>query len=470
MADRYDLVIVGLGSAGIVAAQFAARLGLRVAAVERDRVGGDCLWTGCVPSKALLASAKAAHTMRHADRYGLKPVAGEIDTTAVWERLRAIQQELADSTDDPQHLVDAGVDVLLGAARVTGPGEVVVDGHGPLRTRYVLLATGSRPAVPGIPGLDDAGALSPETLWDLRRAPASVVVIGGGPIAIELAQALTRLGARVTVLEREARILPREEPELAELLARRLRVEGVEIHTGVSIAVVETTPDGGRTVRGAADGRTGAWTADAILLAAGRSANVEGLGLEALGIDFGPKGVVVDDALRTAAKTVYAAGDVAGRHLFTHSAGFEGARAVRNMFFPRREQRRVVVPWCTFSDPELAHAGMTVAEARAAHGDDVRVWRHDLAGSDRARADSAGAGAIVLVTVKGRLVGAHVLAPAAGELIGELVLAIEQGMKLEDLAGVVHVYPTISTGIQQLAADAAYERATRLRWLTRLAR
>jgi pyruvate/2-oxoglutarate dehydrogenase complex dihydrolipoamide dehydrogenase (E3) component len=463
---RYDLVIVGMGSAGMVAAEFASKLDVRVAAVERDRVGGDCLWTGCVPSKALLASAKAAHTMRHADRYGLAPVEGPVDTRPVFERVRRIQAEIAASDDNPDRFREIGIDLFFGAARVTGPNSVEVEGTGELSARYVLLCTGSRPASPAIPGLEEAGYLTSETVWDLERAPASLLLIGGGPIAVEMAQAFARLGVEVSVLERGERILPRDEPVLSERLGGLLRAEGVELVTDADVGAVEQAGEG-KVVRGSAAGKPGEWRAEEIVVGVGRTPNLDGLGLEEVGIETGEKGVVVDDSLRTSVKSVYAAGDLAGRYLFTHSAGYEAAAAVRNMFFPGSSDAPSFVPWCTYTDPELAHAGVTEAEARERHGDGVQVHVHDLSHSDRARAEGAELGEIRIVTHRERIVGAHALAPAAGELIHELALAIHEGKRLRDLGSLVHVYPTLSTGTGQLGGEAAYERADRLGFLVR---
>jgi pyruvate/2-oxoglutarate dehydrogenase complex dihydrolipoamide dehydrogenase (E3) component len=458
---RYDLIVVGMGSAGMVAAEFAPKLGVKVACVERDRVGGDCLWTGCVPSKALLASAKAAHTMRHADAYGLTAVQPRVDTARVWSRIHAIQRELAHGDDDPERFRAQGVDVLHGAARLTSPTTVLV-GDDEHEARFVLLATGSRPATPPIDGLADAGHLTSERIFELDRAPASLVMIGAGPISIELAQALVRLGVPVTVLQRGPTVLEREEPELAQRLVGMLRAEGVELVLGVDVDRVTVGEDGAKTVH--AGERS--WTAAEIFVGAGRRPNVERLGLEDVGVRVGRRGVAVDDRLRTSVRSIYAAGDVAGRHLFTHSAGYEAARAVRNMFLPGSSGGSYLVPWCTFTDPELAHAGLTEAQARREHGD-VQVWRRDLAHSDRARAESAGGGEIRIVTAKGRIVGAHALAPSAGELIGELALAIERRLKITELASLVHVYPTISLAIQQIAGEAAYASARRYSWLVR---
>ncbi|MCI3950347.1 MAG: pyridine nucleotide-disulfide oxidoreductase dimerization region, partial [Acidimicrobiales bacterium] len=384
MAERYDLVIVGMGSGGMPAAEFAASLPIRVAVVERGRVGGDCLWTGCVPSKALLASAKAAHTMRTADRWGLPAVDPEIDTELVWKRLRAVQADIAATDDDPDRYRALGVDVLHGSARIAGPHTVEVDGR-PLRTRFVLVCTGSRPAEPELPGLADAGYLTSERVFELPRAPRSVTMVGGGPIAVELAQAFTRLGIRTTVLQRGSGILPRDEPSLVRTLTGILRDEGVDLRLDATAERV-TEEDGAKVVHGRAGGEPMRVASEELFVAVGRTPNIEGLGLEELGVEVGPRGVAVDDRMRTAVPSVYAAGDVVGRYLFTHSAAHEAVRAVRDMFFPGRGRVSDLVPWCTFTDPELAHVGATSVEAQEAHDGAAEVHRAQLAHSDRARA------------------------------------------------------------------------------------
>jgi pyruvate/2-oxoglutarate dehydrogenase complex dihydrolipoamide dehydrogenase (E3) component len=470
---RYDLVVVGMGSGGMIGAEFATTIGLRVAVVERGRVGGDCLWTGCVPSKALLASAKAAHTMRVADTYGLPSLAPDIDTSLVWKRIRAIQQEIGSTDDDPGRFEADGVEIIRGTARVVGPNTVRVLGEGPagedrdLESRFILVCTGSRPVVPPIEGLQEAGFLTSETLWDLDRAPASMVMIGAGPIATEMSQAFARLGIRTIVLQKGPRILPRDEPDLVDLLVAKLRSEGVDLHFNVEIERVATSGNR-KIVFGSENGEPSRWEGEELLVATGRRPNVEGLGLEEVGVKVGRTGIEVDERMRTAVPSIYAAGDVAGRFLFTHSAGYEAVRAVRDAFYPGKGKVTDFVPWCTFTDPELAHAGLTVAEAEKKYGDDIDVYRLDLSHSDRARADNATEGAIVVVTAKGgKVVGAHILAPAAGEMIHELALAINEGLKLAEVASLIHVYPTLSTGIGQLAGEAAFEGAKKLRWLVR---
>jgi pyruvate/2-oxoglutarate dehydrogenase complex dihydrolipoamide dehydrogenase (E3) component len=468
VASRYDLVIVGMGSAGMVGAEFAATIGLRVAVVERGRVGGDCLWTGCVPSKALLASAKAAHTMKVADRYGLPSIDPiDIDTSLVWKRIRAVQQEVAAGDDDPERYRAMGVEIISAQARIAGPNTVELVGQDrTLETRFILICTGSRPLAPSIDGLKEAGYLTSETVFEIERAPRSIVMIGGGPIAIEMAQAFTRLGIHTTVLQKGPGILPRDEPDLVATLTAKLRDEGVDLRLNVETERVAVAGDR-KIVHGAEAGEPAIWQAEELLVAVGRRPNVEGLGLDEIGVKVGRRGIEIDERMRTAVPSIYAAGDVAGRFLFTHSAAYEAVRAIRDAFYPGKGKVTDLVPWCTFTDPELAHAGLTVAEAEKKHGDDVEVWRMELAHSDRARADGAADGAIVVVTAKGKMVGAHILAPSAGEMIHELALAVNEGMKLAELASLIHVYPTLSTSIGQLAGEAAFEGAKRLRWLVR---
>ena len=467
MAHKYDLIIVGMGSGGMVAAEFAATLDIRVAAVERDVVGGDCLWTGCVPSKALLASAKVAHHMRTADAFGIAAVEPQVDTGRVWDRIRSIQRQIADTDDNPARYEEMGIEFHYGPARLTGPNTVRVGETEELEGRFILLCTGSRPVEPPIEGLADAGYLTSENIWDLETAPRSLVAIGGGPISVEMSQAFTRLGIETHTLQRGPGILPRDEPELVRILVEKLRGEGVDLCFGVDTQRV-TVEDGMKVVHGTQDGQPRSWRAHDILVGAGRRPNIEGLGLEEVGIETTRRGVKIDQRSRTTVPSVYAVGDVGGRYLFTHSAGYEAARAIRDMFFPGKGRFTSFVPWCTFTDPELAHAGLTLQEAEETHGaDDVEVWRQDLVHSDRARAEGVPEGAVIVVTAKKKVVGAHILAPAAGEMIHELGLAMQEGLKLDDVASLIHVYPTVAIAIGQLAGESAYESAQRYRWLVK---
>ncbi len=466
-ADRYDLVVIGMGSAGTVAAEFAAeQLGLRVAAVERARIGGDCLWTGCVPSKTLLASAKTAHTVRHASHLAIGAGEPNVDLSAVWRRIAAVQAEIAATDDDPDRFRRLGVELITGEAAVTGPKEVTV-GDRTLTTRYTLVCTGSRPLVPPIDGLADIDFLSSENLFEISRPPDSLVVVGGGPIACEIAQALNRLGVEITMVEMADRLLPSDDPEHARRLLGILRNEGVEVRLGAMATKVRKGGDG---VNVSLDGG-GKVTAQGLFVAAGRLPNVEPLGLDRLGVEIGRGGVVVDEHSRTSVPTVYAVGDAAGRALFTHVAAYDAVLAVRDMFFPGRGTAPSIVPWCTFTDPEVAHVGLTEAEAIERHGKrKVEVRRRDLEHSDRARADNTTDGEIAIVTAGGTIVGGHAICAHAGELIHELALAIRVGLKLSDLAEMIHIYPTLSTEIGRLASDPGYETARRYRVLAKAGR
>jgi pyruvate/2-oxoglutarate dehydrogenase complex dihydrolipoamide dehydrogenase (E3) component len=470
-SQQYDLVVVGMGSGGVTAAEFAAgELGLRVAAVERGPIGGDCLWTGCVPSKSLIASARVAHTARTADRFGVDTGELTIDLEAVWRRIKDVQAGIAESDDNPERFRELGVDLVEGTARITGYRQVTVDtadGVREIETRYILVCTGSRPAIPAIPGIDDIDYITNETLFTLDRPPASIAMIGGGPIATELAQALVRLGVPTSVFEMAPRLVPRDEPELADRLGQMLRDEGVDLHLATTVEAVHRGGDG--VVVETTDGEH---TAAGLLVAAGRLANVDELGLDQLGVTVGPAGVEVDERNRTHIPSIYVVGDAAaGRPPFTHSAAHDAAMAVRDMFFPGRGGPAHLVPWCTFTDPELAHAGLTASEARDKYGaKSVTVYRHELSHNDRARADGTTDGMILVVTAKDRIVGAHALAPAAGELIHELAMAIRFGIGIDELSDLVHIYPTLSAGIGRIGADRSFATGRRFRALARLSR
>jgi pyruvate/2-oxoglutarate dehydrogenase complex dihydrolipoamide dehydrogenase (E3) component len=464
--DAYDLVIVGMGSAGTIAAEFASeQLGLRVAAIERARVGGDCLWTGCVPSKALIASARVAHTVRHADQYAVKAARPEIDLSDVWLRLKSIQAEIAATDDDPERFRSIGIDLIEGEATISGAREVTV-GDRVLKTRYTLVCTGSRPFIPPIDGIAEIDFLTTENLFEISRPPDSLIIVGGGPIAAEIAQSLNRLGVDVTVLEMEPRLLPRDYWPHGERLLRILREEGVDIRLGTTARKVRKGGDGVNVWID--DGKV---TAQGLLVATGRTPNAHGLGLDGLGIEITRKGITVDKHNRTTVASIYAVGDVAGRALFTHAAAYDAVLAVRDMFLPGHGVPPPLIPWCTFTDPEVAHAGLTEAEAIERHGRrKVQVHSRNLEHSDRARADGVTDGEIVIITAGDRIVGGHAICPHAGELIHELVLAIRFRMKLSDLAEMIHIYPTLASTIGQIAGDNAYRTARRYKSLAKAGR
>lgn len=450
--ERYDLAVIGGGTAGLVSAAVSAGIGARTALIEQHRLGGECLWTGCVPSKAIIRSASVLHTLRHAARYGIAADGGRADFAAVMERVRAIIRRI-EPHDSPERFRGMGVDVIEGRARFVSPEEAEVSGRR-VRARRWILATGSRTAIPAIPGLEETGYLTHETLWELRELPASLLVLGAGPIGIEMAQAFSRLGSRVTVVGAWARVLQREDPEIAAVLHRQLEREGITLHLSASTTAVRV--DGEERVATIRVGeREMEVRASAILVATGRRPNVEEMGLDAIGVEVTETGVAVDAALRTSASNVWAAGDVVGPYRFTHVADYQARIAAPNALFPlRRKVDYRVVPWCTYTEPEVARVGLSEAQARAEWGDRAGVFRYDHDSLDRALCDDEAEGLTkIVLDPRGRIVGAHVVGPRAGETIHEAVLAVRHRLKLSDLSGMIHVYPTYSESLKR-AADA----------------
>ncbi|MGH8917850.1 MAG: dihydrolipoyl dehydrogenase family protein [Actinomycetes bacterium] len=444
MSRRHDLVILGGGTGGLVAAQIAAGIGARVALVERDRTGGDCLWTGCVPSKSLIAIAATAHRMRHADALGLPAVDPEIDLARVMEQVRRVICEI-EPHDSPAHLRAGGVEVIQADGQFTGPGRIEAGGH-ELRWRAAIIATGSEPAAPPIPGLGDARPLSTDTLWDLRELPRRLLVLGGGPIGCELAQAFTRLGAEVTVVELADRLLLKEERQASELIRSRLEREGVRLLLGARATAVSPVRDGGYELtleRGRP--RVGF---DQVLLATGRRPRTADLGLETLGVELGDRDAVrVDARLRTSARGVYAVGDVTGLLPFTHVAAHHARVATPNALFGARQKVSDTVPWVTFTDPEVARVGLTEEQARERWGERVQIAQSDYSDLDRAVTAGTAYGFAKLVgDRRGRLVGATVCAPAAGEAIAELTAWVTQRGRIADISRTIHAYPTLAEG------------------------
>lgn len=482
MPDDFDLLVIGGGTAGLVAAAGAASLGARVALLERHRLGGECLWTGCVPSKALIGSARLAHEIGRTGAYGLPSVPVAPDGREVLESVRAARARVQPH-DDPERFREMGVHVVEGAeARFLRDGSVEADGRR-WRARKVLVATGTRPAVPPVEGLPEAGFLTHEDAFDREELPGSAVVLGAGAVGVEFAQAYRRLGVEVTLVEAEERILPREDPELTGLLREMLEEEGVRVLTGRR-AVRSGSEGGERTLRlersgdavageGGGDdpGEGETLRAEEILVAAGRRPNVEALALEEAGIEVGPEGVRVDGKLRTTRPGVFAAGDVIGGALFTHVADHEARTVVRNALFPfAAEVDYSVVPHAIYSDPELAAVGLSEAEARERHGDRVSVHRYDLEGLDRAIVDRQARGRIKVVAGPGgELLGVQMLAQQAGTLVVEAALALRLGADVTDLADLVHPYPTLSEGLRRAAQEAYRARLTPVaeRWLDR---
>jgi pyruvate/2-oxoglutarate dehydrogenase complex dihydrolipoamide dehydrogenase (E3) component len=458
-AARYDLIVIGGGSAGLPAASLAAALGARVALLDRERLGGECVYTGCVPSKALLHVARVAAQVRAAPQIGLSAQLGPVDMAAVADQVqRAIEAVYAEN-DAPEHFVAQGVDVAFGEVRFLSSDRLAVNGQSVAARRY-LVCTGSHPAVPTIPGLAEAGFLTNESVFDLRHLPESLVVIGGGPVGCELAQAFARLGARVTIVEYAERLLQQDEPEASQVLQARLAAEGVTILARTDVTNIAVR-GGLKVVAASTPNARVEIAAEEVLVAVGRVPNVDGLRLDAAGVRHDTKtGIAVDSSLRTTNPRIYAAGDVTGGYRFTHAAALQARTAVRNALFPGRhalDER--VMPWATFTEPEVAHVGLTEAEARRRHGERVRVYAQPFRSVDRAITDGATAGFVKLVSTReGALLGAHIVGAGAGEYINELALAMRQRIGLAELARTTHVYPTLALAIQQAAGMYLQER------------
>jgi pyruvate/2-oxoglutarate dehydrogenase complex dihydrolipoamide dehydrogenase (E3) component len=447
--EAYDLVIIGAGSGGLIAAGFAARLGAKVALVEKDHIGGDCTWTGCVPSKALLKAAKVAHEVRTASHYGVGTNPPVVDMGRVREYVRGAIQQVY-QLESPEELQRQGVDVVIGGARFLDSRTIAV-GERTIRSETFLLTTGARPAIPPIAGLNEVPFLTYEQIFDNDRLPRAMVVVGGGPIGAEMAQAYQRLGASVSVVA--PRLLPKEEPEAREVMQRVLEREGIRFVPG---RAASARKDGDDIV--IATDREEA-RGDLLLVASGRRPTVEGLDLEKAGVAYSEKGIPVDDQLRTNLKNIYAAGDVLGGYQFTHFAGWQAFQAVRNALLPGSNSGFTdLVPWTTFTDPEVAHVGPTEAQAREKFGNNVKVCCWEMGRTDRAICENDTDGFIKVIAKKdGTILGATIISGRAGETISEFIVAIKQNLKVADLAGAIHAYPTYSTAVQQLAADMAIE-------------
>jgi len=455
---RYDLVVIGGGTAGLVSAAGGASLGARVALVEQDRLGGECLNYGCVPTKALIRSAKVASLMRRASEFGIKPVPVEVDFGAMMSRMRTVV-ERAGEADSPERFRSLGVEVFLGEeARFVGPREVSVNGRR-FRARSIILATGSHARMPPVDGLEETGYVDNVSVLELERMPRSVVIVGAGPIGSEYAQMLARLGCRVELICSKGGPLPAEEPEVVEALGGFLTADGVRLHRGYRAEEARRENGEKVVVARSKGGASVELRGEEILVAAGRAPTVESLGLENAGVEVGEQGLEVDERLRTTAENVYAAGDVTGVLRFTHAAEYQARIALQNALFPvKRKADYRFVPWTTFTDPEVARVGLTEKEARERHGH-VEVFRQHFSDLDRAICDGEAKGFAKIVTGKGgRILGGHIIGPDAGNLIGELVLAMRKNITIGELSQTVHVYPTLSEVNKRVADDYYREK------------
>ena len=473
---RFDrnLVVIGAGAGGLVTAYIAAAVRAKVTLVEAGTMGGDCLNTGCVPSKALIRSARLAHDIRHASEFGLAGAEARIDFKAVMARVRQVIATIAPA-DSVERYTGLGVDVRLGHATIVDPWTVeIADREGGtqrLTTRSIVIAAGAEPAVPDIPGLAEAGFLTSDTMWEALEArdtvPARLVIVGGGPIGTELAQAFARLGSAVTQIQSGPRLLPNEDEEVSAFIAETLRREGVDVRTGHEAvrcegkSLIVRSPDGESTI-----------AFDDIIVAVGRKARLSGYGLENLGIDTGQT-IIVDQTLKTLYPNIFAVGDVAGPYQFTHFASHQAWYAAVNALFGSFRTFRAdytVIPWTTFTDPEVAHVGHTLATARAA-GIACEIVRYDLGHLDRAVAEGVNRGFVKVLVPPGKdkILGVTIVAAQAGELLAEFVLAMKHGLGLNKILGTIHAYPTMAEANKYAAGEwrKANQPERLLKWVER---
>jgi pyruvate/2-oxoglutarate dehydrogenase complex dihydrolipoamide dehydrogenase (E3) component len=459
-APRYNLVVLGAGTAGLVTAAGATGLGARVALVERHLMGGDCLNYGCVPSKCVIRSSRVLADVRDAHLLGIRiPAGAAADFPAVMERLRRLRARISHH-DSARRFRELGVDVFLGEGRFAGPDRVEVAGK-TLRFRRAVIATGARPVDPPIEGLAEAGYLTNETVFSITEQPRRLLVLGGGPIGCELAQAFRRLGSEVIIAGRAPQFLPREDQDAAAILARAFQRDGIDIRLHTTISRVVVTADG-KEVRLVTDGREDVVTVDEILAGAGRAPNVEGLNLEQARVEYDLRsGVKVNDFLQTTNPAVYAAGDVCLTHKFTHTADATARIVIQNALFGgRKKLSGLTIPWCTYTDPEIAHVGLYEREA-GKKGMEVDTFTRHLRDVDRAITDGDEEGFVKVHVRRGtdKILGATIVARHAGEMISEITLAMAGKIGLKTLAAVIHPYPTQAEAIKQVAD--AYNR-TRL--------
>lgn len=465
---KYNVVVIGAGSAGLVTAAGTAGLGGRVALIERNRMGGDCLNFGCVPSKALISSARAIEHIRRAPDWGLAKHEPQFDFAAIMERMKGRRAKI-EPNDSQERFESLGVDVFRGEAKFLSPHEVEVDGQ-KLRAANFVIAAGSRAGAPPIEGLDRVPYYTNETLFDrLDKKPEHLLILGGGPIGIEMGQTFRRFGSNVTILEYGPGILPKEDRDVADFMKDRLRREGIDIVDCTEIRKV-SRKDGKIVAEGlrkpaGGEGEDVSFTGDTLLVAAGRIPNVENLNLEAAGVTFTKRGIEVNEYLQSSQPNIYAAGDIAGSYQFTHTADFMARTVVRNILMPfqflRQKADFSVVPWCTYTDPEVAHVGLGEDEAKEK---DINydLFKVPVEESDRAIVESEEAGFIKVLTKKGtgRIIGATVVAAHGGDLLQEFVLAMKNGIGLGKIGTTIHPYPTMAGVAQKIADQYSRTRLT----------
>lgn len=467
MSEVYDLIVIGGGSAGLVAAGGAAILGAKVALVEKNLLGGDCLYTGCVPSKTLIKSARFVHHSRKAEKYGFQPVEPKFlndDFASITQRIQGVIKTI-EQHDSPEVFEKMGVEIIFGAVRFLNPNEIEIslkDSNEKcvLRAKRFCISTGSRPFTPPIDGLRDVGFITNEEIFEIEELPRRLVVLGAGAIGVELGQSFARLGSKVTIVETAERILNKEDEEVSALMENILKSEGVEILTNSKAVNARKSESGLKTITIESNGKTFEIEADEILAAVGRQPNIDGLDLEKTGVQFDEKRINTDDYLRTSQKHIFAAGDVTGHFQFTHMADYEAQIVVRNAFVPFPFKKKTdfrAVPWATFTEPEVARVGLTEREALEKFGKDVKIYKINFTENDRAQAESQTEGFAKTITNKGKIVGATLVGEHAGELIHEFVWAMKENLKVSDLNKIIRVYPTLAKITQAVGTEATIE-------------
>ncbi|MEZ5308034.1 MAG: FAD-dependent oxidoreductase [Pyrinomonadaceae bacterium] len=460
--ERYDMVVIGGGSAGLVAAGGAGLIGAKTLLVEKSRLGGECLHTGCVPSKALIKSSRIAHLMRNADKFGFAPISPAFSDDSfgsIRKRVREVVEAIAEH-DRPEVFEELGAEVVFGEPAFVGPQELSIALHDgstrQIRSKRFCIATGSSPFIPQIPGIDEIEILTNENVFELETLPSSLVVVGGGAIGCELAQAFARLGSKVTIVEMTDRILGTEDPEASKALEEAFELEGIEILTSSRVVGFRKLREAGAMVRVESECGDNELDAEHVLVAVGRAPNVENLSLELAGVEYTSKGVGVDPYLRTSNKNIYACGDVIGEFQFTHMADHEAQTVLNNAFSFWPLRKRVdhgIVPRAIFTDPEIAATGLSEHSARLSFADGIEILRTEFSENDRAVADGAANGFAKIIVRKGKVIGATIVGSGAGELIQEFTIAVKHKMTLSQLNEAIHVYPTISKIAQALSIE-----------------
>ncbi len=468
MKYEYDIIIIGGGPAGLVASKLAAGLGKKVALIEKERIGGDCTLTGCVPTKTLIASANYVHYAQEMARFACKIDTSCLDTAKVMEHVHDIVEEIY-AGHTPEILEEIGIKIIIGTASFIDKHTLDVNGT-TLKAKTFLIVSGARPFIPPIEGLDQIPYLTSKNFFSEKSLPKSLIILGGGPIGTEFAGCLPKLGTEVTMIERNKTILPREDAEIIPLVEQTLRESGVNLQTGLTAVKAVRTDTGVALECVDANNNTVTLSAEKLLIAVGRSPNIEELALDNAGIEYTRRGITVNNKLQTTAKNIYAAGDVVGPYMFSHMAEYQAAIATRNAlipFFKKKVDYNNAV-WVTFTDPELAACGLTEAEARKIHGDTIQIYRTYFKNYDRPRTDSRRTGMAKFICDKrGYLIGAHIYGARAGDLIGEIQLGKYYNHKLKDFYPVIHPYPTYTDVIWQ-ASKKAYIDSLRNNWFLKI--